>query len=57
MNQNKMVQPGTRRLQAQRKRAGKKSKRKDCGKIEETGDFSFIDLCEMEMMLDQEEDL
>jgi hypothetical protein len=35
MTQNKMVQPDTRRHQEERKRAGKKSKKKNCGK---TGD-------------------
>jgi hypothetical protein len=31
-------------------RAGEKSKRKDCGKKEETGDFSFLDLYKTKTM-------
>jgi hypothetical protein len=37
-----MVQIGTRRHQEQMKKAGKKLKRKDCGKKEDTGVFNFI---------------
>jgi hypothetical protein len=53
MTQNKMVQPGTRRCQEEGW-AGKKSKRKDCGKIREIGDFSSIDLYKKEMMLEED---
>jgi hypothetical protein len=38
-------------LSRREQRGGKKSKRKECGKKEETGNFSSINPCKMETML------
>jgi hypothetical protein len=37
------------------RRAGKKLKMKDCGKVEEIGDFMSINPHEMEVMLEEEQ--
>jgi hypothetical protein len=44
----KMVEPGTEKYQQEK--GGKKFKRKDCGKMEETGGSSSISLYEIELM-------
>jgi hypothetical protein len=53
MTQNKMVYPGTRSYQEQKKELAKK--RKDCGKREENGDHSSNNPYKTQMILNDEE--
>jgi hypothetical protein len=50
-----MFQPGTRRYQKQGK-SWQEIKKESCGKIEEIGDFSSINMYKTEMMLEEEKE-